>query len=93
MLPCGFVDDVHVPPNTLLRIDALYAFVSVDAAGNEGLCAAPMGGITMPLITADEARLPRLMSIAEHLANRSGLRLRLIRLHQREELRVIEPMT
>ena len=82
------------PPNTLLRIDALYAFVSVDKEGNEGLCAAPMPGsntFTMPMIAADEARLSSLIPYAMALAERSGMTIKLIKLERRVELRTFEP--
>jgi hypothetical protein len=93
--PGTFVDlgvELHTPPNTLQRIDAIWAFVSVDEHGNEGLCAAPYEGFGMlPLIAADAARLQSLMPVARHLARQSGMRIRLIKLSTREELATYEP--
>ena len=64
------------PPNVLPRIERIWAFLSVDAAGNEGLCAAPLGGLGLvPLIAADEARLESLRPIAVYLAARTGKRI------------------
>lgn len=84
---------LHEPPNELLRIDAIYAFVSVDDDGNEGLCGATMpDGMWMPLIGADEKRLIALMPIAEELAHRSRREIKLIKLTTREELRTIRPL-
>lgn len=80
---------VHAPPNHLARIDALWAFLSVDEHG-EGLCAAPIGGMTLPLIAADEARLDSLRSIARVFTPVLGKQVRLVRFHGREELELIE---
>jgi hypothetical protein len=40
-------------PNYIARISAIWAYVSSDSHG-EGLCGAPFGDITLPLIAADE---------------------------------------
>jgi hypothetical protein len=82
---------LHNPGNHLLRIDALWAFVSTDADGNEGLCAAPLQGMTMPMIAADEKRLASLIPMAEQLATISGMTIRLVKLSTREELREFRP--
>ena len=90
ILPDGTL--LHDPGNTLLRIVALWAFVSVDDEGKEGLCATTLPGLGLtPLIAADAARLARLTPIAQNIASASGKRIRLIRLSTREEVRVIEP--
>lgn len=82
---------VHAPPNTLPRIDAIHAFLSVDSEGNEGVCAAPIGpgGSIMPLIAADAARLDSIMPIAEGIALATGWTVRLVRFTVREDLREI----
>ena len=84
---------LHSPPNHLVRIDAIWAFVSVDAAGNEGLCAMPLPGFPgpMPLIAADQTRLASLIPMAERLAQASKTRIRLIKLSTREEILAIGP--
>lgn len=84
---------VHNPGNTLLRIDNIWAFVSTDKDGHEGLCAAPLwrGGDPIPMIAADEARLANLIPLAEHLSKIAGMTIRLIRLHTREEVRTFTP--
>jgi hypothetical protein len=76
-----------------LKIDAIWAFISVDDDGNEGLCAAPLPGsnMTMPLIAADERMLTKLIPIAEMLARNTSMTIKLIRLGTREEIRVIAP--
>ena len=82
---------VIVPPNTLDRIDSIWAFISVDAEGNEGVCAAMLNGIFAPLIAADEDRLASLRPIAIKIAKETGITVRLIKLSSRTELEVIEP--
>lgn len=85
-LPDGRV--LHTPAN-LLRVDRLYAFLSVDEDGNEGLCAAPLNGMTMPLIAADRARMESLVPVAQELARLSGRKVRLVEFSTRTELCVI----
>lgn len=75
-----------------LRIDAVWAFVSVDENGDEGLVAAPLPGFGLtPLIAADEKRLNSLIPLAESIAAKTKMTIKLIRLGTREEVRVIEP--
>ena len=81
---------LHVPPNTMPRIERIWAYLSVDKNGNEGVCAAPIGGMTLPLIAADQARLESLTPIAERLAEMTGMTIRLVELTQRIELREIK---
>ena len=84
---------VQTGPNYLLPIDAVWAFVSVDEQGKEGVCAGTFPGLPgiTPLIAADEARLQSLVPMARHIARTTGMRIRLIRLGVRSELLVIGP--
>jgi hypothetical protein len=81
------------PKNTLPSIECIYAFVSVDAEdGNEGLVAAPLGPVgCMPMIAADEKRLANLIPIAEEVAKRFNMKIRLIKLSHREVIKEINP--
>ena len=81
----------HSPNNTIERIDEMFAFVSVDAQGNEGVCAFMAGDIWMPLVGADMNRVAKLRECAKDIAHRSGKTLRLVRFTKREEMEVIEP--
>lgn len=73
--------------NTILRIDAVWMAVSVDDDGTEGMCAFLGGdGIWMPLLAADEARLPFILEQAAMIAKRDKRLVRVIRLHSREEV-------
>ncbi len=80
-----------VTPPTHLRIDKLWAYISRDERGNEGLCAATMpNGMLLPLIAADQARLESLTPIAEALAKHAKFSIHLVEFTGRTELRTIE---
>lgn len=83
---------VLTPPNTMPRIGAIWAYLSRDSHGNEGLCAAPIGpgGMTVPMIAADQARLESLTPIAEQLAAMTGVTIVLVEFTTRTELREIK---
>lgn len=85
--------EVHSPPNHLLRIREVYLFVSVDDAGNEGVCAAPVlgPGSVVPLVAADEDRLRLLFPWARQVAIVTGKRIRLLKLTTRTEVMEIDP--
>ena len=79
---------IHKPKNTILRIDEIWAFVSVDPEDNtEGIVGVPhvLGG-TVPMIGADEARLKGLLEQVQWIANASGMEIKLIKLSTRTEL-------
>jgi hypothetical protein len=77
-------------PNTLLRIDSIWAVISVDADGNEGVCAASINGMMAPLIAADEARLASIIPMARTLAKMDRTKtLKLVKLTNREEVMTI----
>jgi hypothetical protein len=81
-IPKGFV---HQPKNTMPQIDEIYAFVSVDASdGNEGVCAVNLGGVLMPLIAADPARLEALRPHAKQIAQMLGQKIRLVKFTTRQ---------
>lgn len=77
------------PPNVLLRIDKLWAYLSRDENGNEGLCAASVNGMLTPLIAADQARLNNITPIAETIATLTGKTVILVEFTGRNELREI----
>jgi hypothetical protein len=82
----GMVTVVHSPKNTI-RIDTIWAFVSVDPEDNtEGVIAGPlMGpGSIVPFIAADEARLASLRPLAQKLAKQLGRPVRLLKFSVRE---------
>lgn len=76
---------VHDAKNTIKRIDAIWMVVSIDKEDNtEGICAMTVGDMQMPLIAADEARLPFIREKAQFLARTSGKRIAIIRLSTRD---------
>lgn len=81
---------VHDPENHL-KIEDVWAFISVDEKGDEGLCAIPTQMGMMPMIAADEARLKDLMPQAQKLADMTKKKIKLIKLTNRQEVEVIVP--
>jgi hypothetical protein len=80
------------PKNTMPRIDAIWAFLSVDEKdGNEGVTAATIGNHLVPLIAADEKRLASLRPIAQNMAERFGMKIRLVKFHVREVIEEYGP--
>lgn len=78
-------------PNHLLRIDEVWAFISKDEEGHEGLCAIQTLDGWMPLIAADKERLESLRSEAKKLAEHTPNDIVLCRFHNREEVEIIKP--
>lgn len=81
---------VYSPPNIIPRIRAVWAFLSVDDSGNEGVCAMTIGGLGLvPLIAADEARLAQLRPLAVEVAKHTGKRVILARFESRVDQETI----
>lgn len=75
----------------MLKIDEVFAFVSVDDEG-EGICGFMRpNGQWMPLVGADMKRVESLRPIAKDIARSSGKTIRLLHFSTRRELEVIEP--
>lgn len=79
---------VHSPPNTIPRIETIWAVVSVDATG-EGICGAMIGGQWMSLTTASEHLVPSLLQIAGDVSKMTKKKLRLIKMTAREDIEEI----
>jgi hypothetical protein len=82
--------DVHVAPNYMGRIEMIWAALSLDEGG-EGVCAAPMGGMTLPLIAADKRRLEQIIPIARRIADLFGKPVRLAKFTRREDVDIYQP--
>jgi hypothetical protein len=82
--------EVHAPPNYLGRIDRLWAFLSVDDGG-EGVMAAPIGDMTLPLVAADRARVDSLIPMARKLATFFGKPIRLAKFDRRTDVEIYQP--
>jgi hypothetical protein len=76
-----------------LRIEQMYAFVMVDPADNtEGIPAVQgPGGLAMPLVGADMARVDSLRPIAVEMAAAAGAKITLCRFEVRTELETFGP--
>jgi len=81
---------VHAPPNYLGRIDAIWMVLSVDDGG-EGVVAAPIGGLTLPLVAADKRRLELIVPIARQVAKQFGKITRLVKFTKREDVEIYQP--
>jgi hypothetical protein len=78
---------VHQPKNTLPRIERVWMIVSVDQSdGNEGVCAAEVNGMMLPLIATDEKRLPFIVDRAKDIKLATNIKLKLVKFSSREEV-------
>lgn len=85
------MDTVHAPPNTIERIETIWAVLSVDATG-EGLCGAQIHGRWMTLTVADERLVEKiLVPIARDVSKATGKKLKLVKFTTREDIREITP--
>jgi hypothetical protein len=80
--------------NHLLRIDELYAFITEDEHGNEGIAASEMnvGGrdFFMPFVAADEDRVASLVGHAENMVRRGHVKIKLAKFINRVEMQEIK---
>jgi hypothetical protein len=87
----GFMTYVHTSPNKLV-IHELYAYVSVDEEGNEGVLAhyvPPLGNV--PLVGADMDRMMSYKPYALEIAKLTGMPVRLLKFSIREIMEDFEP--
>lgn len=68
-----------------MKLDELWAFMSVDDDGNEGLCAF-MGpdNVMIPMIAGDPERVDQLKPLAADMALKAGKKIRLARFSTKE---------
>jgi hypothetical protein len=72
--------------NAIIRIDSVWMAVSVDIDGMEGVCAVYQNGMWMPLLAADEKRLPFILEKAAMIARERQQLIRIVRLNAREAI-------
>ena len=73
------------------KITEMYAFVSEDTGPeDEGVVAEKFGGVWMPLVGADMARVESLKPLARMVAKKTGKPLKLLRFTNRELMEIIE---
>lgn len=71
------------------KIKRLFAFVSIDPDGDEGLIGIPLPGsktLTMPAIAADERRLEVIYPEVKRLCDKLGVKFRVIQLGTRTDV-------
>lgn len=78
---------VHDPENKF-KIECVWAFISQDEKGNEGVIGAQLGGVMMPMVCADMERMEQLRPIAKKMAKETRKKIKLIKLHTREDVEV-----
>ena len=61
------------------KIIELAAWIATEPDGTEGICAAEVDGVMMPLIGADGDRIESLESIARDIAKQAGVPIELKR--------------
>lgn len=92
-LPAHYRKVDHGKPGLMPHIPALWAFLAVDADGDEGVAGffvpeTPlMPASWMPMVAADETRLEALKTRAKGMAA-GGTRIRLVKFTAREEVEV-----
>lgn len=74
----------------LTKIDSVWMAISVDEDGIEGVCGVRVDDAWMPLVAADGDRLPFILANAEMIARGQGRLVKIIRLHNREEVSTID---
>jgi hypothetical protein len=79
------------PENYLGRIEALWAALYIGDEGGEGLCAAPLRDMTLPLIAVDGAVLLQLMPLARRSATTLKKPVRLAKFTKREDVEIYQP--
>ena len=84
------VVEVASPPNYLGRIDAIWAALSIDEGG-EGICAAPFGDMTLPLIAADKTRFDQIKPVARQIATMFNKPVRMAKFTKREDVEIYQP--
>jgi hypothetical protein len=82
------LDDAPLLP---LKVETLWAFIASDERGDEGLPAATVGDVLVPLIAADPARVESLRDIAQMLADNSRRAITLYKFTGREKVEIIQP--
>ena len=73
------------------KLNEMYAFVSVNEEGNEGILGMPSPHGVLPMFTADKKNLPKLMEGAQLFANSMDRKITVLKFSGREEVETIEP--
>lgn len=71
------------------KINELWAFVSTDEEGVEGVCAFRSVDGWLPMVAADVKRLSSLRPLANEVAKRTGRPVQLIKFTAREDIEML----
>jgi hypothetical protein len=82
--------DMHDAPNYLGRIEQPWAYLSIDEGG-EGVCAMPMGNLTVAMVAADRRRVDDLVPFARGIAKAFGKPVKRVKFSQRTDEEVYQP--
>jgi len=82
------IDDQNLLP---YQIDQIFAFIATNEEGQEGILCQQIGGVAIPFLATDQARIDQLMPLAQAMASHTDKQIRLVRFHHREELKLITP--
>lgn len=72
-------------------LQQLFAFVSTNEDGSEGIIGMPSAQGVIPMFTADEKNLPKLLEGARLFANAMDKPITVLKFSNREEYETIEP--
>jgi hypothetical protein len=79
-------------PTNYLKINTLYAWISIDEYGNEGVLGAKTEHGWMPLVGADQDRIESFRPLAKEIAargRREGFQVRLIKMDSRWDVEAL----
>ena len=72
-------------------IDSVWMAISVDPKDNtEGVCGVRSGGVWIPLLAADDERLPFVIEQAYLIAKEKRCKVKIIRLTTRQDVKEID---
>lgn len=74
----------------VLNLESLYAYLSVDTDGRQGIMGAILNGKLIPLVTGDVGLLVALRPLAEQAARETGTNALLVKFDAKEILETIE---
>lgn len=81
---------IHNPGN-LHPIDSLYAYVSCDESGNEGIIAGAIGNQHYPLVFAGKEMALRTMTTAQTVCDAANVDVRLVRFDRSQVIEQLKP--
>ena len=79
-------ENIHDPGNTN-KISVLWAVISVDAAGNEGICGLTLGEAIQPMVAGLESNLRVFEAVIPSLKLNTDKKIKLVKFTQREDIR------